>query len=160
MQFPKLTWSVSLVLHLEPQGTSPLLLEIGMWRTRLPQCHPSSRKIWPQAHCLLFHHLRQSSSLVESVLCDHTLFNIYFAHPQPLSPLQGRLAPRSEGKARAELRPQSGTTHVSHTPAACSFPGAKARSWAGLGEARPAQSSLSAGGYVPTTFSICPSPVL
>jgi len=27
----------------------------------------------------------------------------------------------------------------SHTPAACSFPGANARSWAGLGEARPAQ---------------------
>src|SRR5574340_575032 len=67
------------------------------------------------------------------------------AHPQPLSPLQGRLAPRSEGKARAELRHQSGTTHGSHTPAACSFPGANARSWAGLGEARPAQSSLSAG---------------
>src|SRR5574341_865777 len=42
------------------------------------------------------------------------------AHPQPLSPLQGRLAPRSEGKARAELRHQSGTTHGSHTPAACS----------------------------------------
>ena len=41
--------------------------------------------------------------------------------PQPLSPLQGRLAPRSEGKARAELRHQSGTTHGSHTPAACSF---------------------------------------
>src|SRR5574338_40992 len=67
------------------------------------------------------------------------------AHPQPLSPLQGRLAPRSEGKARAELRQQSGTTHGSHTAAACSFPGANARSWAGLGEARPAQSSLSAG---------------
>src|SRR5574338_422745 len=67
------------------------------------------------------------------------------AHPQPLSPLQGRLAPRSEGKARAELRQQSGTTHGSHTPAACSFPGANARSGAGLGEARPAQSSLSAG---------------
>ena len=32
------------------------------------------------------------------------------AHPQPLSPLQGRLAPRSEGKARAELRQHSGTT--------------------------------------------------
>ncbi|CAD7006720.1 unnamed protein product, partial [Ceratitis capitata] len=48
-------------------------------------------------------------------------------------------------KARAELRHQSGTTHGSHTPAACSFPGANARSWAGLGEARPAQSSLSAG---------------
>ena len=62
-----------------------------------------------------------------------------------LSPLQGRLAPRSEGKARAELRHQSGTTHGSHTPADCSFPGANARSWAGLGEARPAQSSLSAG---------------
>ena len=30
---------------------------------------------------------------------------------------------------------QSGTTHGSHTPAACSFPGANARSWAGLGEA-------------------------
>ena len=28
---------------------------------------------------------------------------------------------------------------------ACSFPGANARSWAGLGEARPAQTSLSAG---------------
>ena len=40
---------------------------------------------------------------------------------------------------------QSGTTHVSHTPAACSFTGANARSWAGHGEARPAQSSLSAG---------------
>ena len=35
-----------------------------------------------------------------------------------------------EGKARAELRQQSGTTHGSHTPAACSFPGANARSWA------------------------------
>ena len=33
------------------------------------------------------------------------------AHPQPLSPLQGRLAPRSEGKARAELRHQSGLPH-------------------------------------------------
>ena len=48
-------------------------------------------------------------------------------------------------KARAELRQQSGTTHGSHTPAACSFPGANARSRAGLGEARLAQSSLSAG---------------
>ena len=32
-----------------------------------------------------------------------------------------------------------------HTPAACSFPGEKARSWGALGEARPGQSSLSAG---------------
>ena len=55
-----------------------------------------------------------------------------------------RLAPRSEGKARAQLRQQSGTTHSSHNPAACSFPGANARSWAGRGEARPGQSSLSA----------------
>ena len=31
------------------------------------------------------------------------------------------------------------------TPAACSFPGEKARSWEALGEARPGQSSLSAG---------------
>ena len=30
-------------------------------------------------------------------------------------------------------------------PAACSFPGENARSWAALGEARPGQSSLSAG---------------
>ena len=29
--------------------------------------------------------------------------------------------------------------------AACSFPGEKARSWGALGEARPGQSSLSAG---------------
>ncbi|CAD7006718.1 unnamed protein product, partial [Ceratitis capitata] len=64
-------------------------------------------------------------------------------HTPSLSPLQGRLAPRSEGKARAELRHQSGTTHGSHTHPACSFPGANARSWAGPGEARPAQSSLS-----------------
>ena len=28
------------------------------------------------------------------------------------------------------------------TPAACSFPGEKARSWGALGEARPGQSSL------------------
>ena len=41
--------------------------------------------------------------------------------------------------------PARPTTHGSHTPAACSFTGANARSWAGLGEARPAQSSLSAG---------------
>ena len=34
---------------------------------------------------------------------------------------------------------------VSHTPAACSFPGENARSWEALGEARPGQSSLSAG---------------
>ena len=33
---------------------------------------------------------------------------------------------------------------ISHTPAACSFPGEKARSWGALGEARPGQSSLSA----------------
>ena len=32
-----------------------------------------------------------------------------------------------------------------HTPAACSFPGENARSWGALGEARPGQSSLSAG---------------
>ena len=32
-----------------------------------------------------------------------------------------------------------------HTPAACSFPGENARSWEALGEARPGQSSLSAG---------------
>ena len=30
-------------------------------------------------------------------------------------------------------------------PAACSFPGENARSWEALGEARPGQSSLSAG---------------
>ena len=30
--------------------------------------------------------------------------------------------------------------HVSHTPAACSFPGKNARSWEALGEARPGQS--------------------
>ena len=33
------------------------------------------------------------------------------------------------------LRP--GARHVSHTPAACSFPGENARSWEALGEARP-----------------------
>ena len=38
-----------------------------------------------------------------------------------------------------------GASHVSHTPAACSFPGENARSWEELGEARPGQSSLSAG---------------
>ena len=37
------------------------------------------------------------------------------------------------------------TRPVSHTPAACSFPGENARSWEALGEARPGQSSLSAG---------------
>ena len=35
--------------------------------------------------------------------------------------------------------------HVSHTPAACSFPGENARCWEALGEARPGQSSLWAG---------------
>ena len=35
--------------------------------------------------------------------------------------------------------------NLSHTPAACSFPGENARSWEALGEARPGQSSLSAG---------------
>ena len=39
-----------------------------------------------------------------------------------------------------ELRLQCGVT-----PAACSFPGENARSWGALGEARPGQSSLSAG---------------
>ena len=34
---------------------------------------------------------------------------------------------------------------VAHTPAACSFLGENARSWEALGEARPGQSSLSAG---------------
>ena len=34
---------------------------------------------------------------------------------------------------------------TAHTPAACSFPGENARSWEALGEARPGQSSLSAG---------------
>ena len=34
---------------------------------------------------------------------------------------------------------------LEHTPAACSFPGENARSWEALGEARPGQSSLSAG---------------
>ena len=47
------------------------------------------------------------------------------AHPQPLSPLQGGLAPRSEGKVRAWLRHQSGTTHVSHPRPACSSRGSK-----------------------------------
>ena len=47
----------------------------------------------------------------------------------------------TQGHFQASLplvRQQSGTTHGSHTPAARSFPGANARSWAGLGEARPA----------------------
>ena len=35
------------------------------------------------------------------------------------------LDPRSEGKARASLRHQSGTSHVSHPRAACSFRGSK-----------------------------------
>ena len=34
---------------------------------------------------------------------------------------------------------------LENTPAACSFPGENARSWEALGEARPGQSSLSAG---------------
>ena len=44
-----------------------------------------------------------------------------------------------------DCKDQPGATHISHTPAACSFPGEKARSWGALGEARPGQSSLSAG---------------
>ena len=43
--------------------------------------------------------------------------------------------------------------HVSHTPAACSFPGENARSWEALGEARPGQSSLSAGALRYRVFS-------
>ena len=42
-------------------------------------------------------------------------------------------------------RGQTDASHVSHTPTACSFPGENARSWEALGEARPGQSSLSAG---------------
>ena len=51
---------------------------------------------------------------------------------------------RSKGQARAELR-LSGSRHISHTPTSCSYPGENARSWEALGEARPGQSSLSAG---------------
>ena len=64
-----------------------------------------------------------------------------FAHPRPLSLLQRGLAPRSKGKARAELS-HPGASHVSHTPAACSFPGENARSWEALGEARPGLPTL------------------
>lgn len=79
MQFPKLICNVSLVLHLEPQGTSPLLwiLECGE-HSFLNAIPPPEGYGWPQPHCLLLHHLRRSSSLIESVLCDYTPFNIYF----------------------------------------------------------------------------------
>ena len=40
---------------------------------------------------------------------------------------------------------QPGATHVSHTPAACSFPGENARSWEALGEARRRHSRVTTG---------------
>ena len=51
-----------------------------------------------------------------------------------------------------ELAGASGLRCVWRNGAACSFPGENARSWEALGEARPGQSSLSAGAlpFVPS----------
>ena len=57
-----------------------------------------------------------------------------------------------EARLSGQRLPPVKPGHVDHpetgpldAPAACSFPGEKARSWEALGEARPGQSSLSAG---------------
>ena len=55
---------------------------------------------------------------------------------------------RREAKDSALLSSCDGHL-LAHTPAACSFPGEKARSWGALGEAHPGQSSLSAGPVAP-----------
>ena len=47
--------------------------------------------------------------------------------------------------ASGSLPSLSLSSHQLWGPAACSFPGENARSWGALGEARPGQSSLSAG---------------
>ena len=52
----------------------------------------------------------------------------------------GPITSQREGQSGAEASQAPGTS-----PAACSFPGENARSWEALGEARPGQSSLSAG---------------
>ena len=56
---------------------------------------------------------------------------------------------RGQGRVRVG---QPGARHVSHTPAACSFPGENARSWEALGEARP---GLRPRGLQPTRLP-CP----
>ena len=58
--------------------------------------------------------------------------------------MQRGLAPRSKGKARAELRPARRQSRLPHSRSLL-LHGENARSWEALGGARPGQSSLSAG---------------
>ena len=51
-------------------------------------------------------------------------------------------------QSQSQVQPKLAESQL-HTPAACSFPGENARSWEALGEARPGQSSLSAGALRP-----------
>ena len=52
--------------------------------------------------------------------------------------------PAVQGTLKSLLQHHSSKASILR-PAACSFPGENARSWEALGEARPGQSSLSAG---------------
>ena len=80
-------------------------------------------------------------------------------NPKSLSPMERNIIPCAGAVLSLAQthrgRPQTTSTRLYAggelqgspvcTPAACSFPGENARSWEALGEARPGQSSLSAG---------------
>ena len=68
------------------------------------------------------------------------------AHGQrPGSQEEARPRRRTSGARCGDPSRRQGSRTGCRTPAACSFPGENARSWEALGEARPGQSSLSAG---------------
>ena len=80
-------------------------------------------------------------------LSDFTFTFYFHALEKEMATHSSVLAWRIPGMGEPGGLPSMGSHRVghSHTPAACSFPGENARSWEALGEARPGQSSLSAG---------------
>ena len=76
--------------------------------------------------------------------------------PPALSLLQRGLAPRSKGKARAELRPARRHSRLPHSRSLL-LPGENATSWEALGEARPGQSCQSWTSAALAARSVLPS---
>ena len=86
------------------EGTDLSSTDIPVHRPETPAgfTHSSTRGLWPPEQ------LERQAGFPSSDKWQ-------FAHPQPLSLLQRGLAPRSKGKARAELRPARRQARLPHS---------------------------------------------
>ena len=80
--------------------------------------HPSAELVWVMGDPVLGQGPKQSRHVLgrwPEGLCSACGRLWQFAHPRPLSLLQRGLAPRSKGRARAELRPARRHSRLPHS---------------------------------------------